>query len=55
MSNSSEDLEQLAQLLAGYRNIELSNDLVPGVAEVLRVLKAHADRVESLACREDRG
>lgn len=47
MPDTPESYVDLARSLAAFRGIGLDSDSLAGVAETLRVLKAHADRVEA--------
>lgn len=47
MSDTSESYVDLARSLAEFRGITLDSDSLAGVAETLRALKAHADRIEA--------
>nr|WP_294813266.1 hypothetical protein [uncultured Sphingomonas sp.] len=47
MPDTPESYVDLARSLAEFRGITLESDSLAGVAEALRALKAHADRVEA--------
>ncbi|AJP72356.1 hypothetical protein [Sphingomonas hengshuiensis] len=55
MPDTSVNYVALARSLAEYRGIILEGDSLAGVADILRTLKGHAEKVEASNCGRSPG